>query len=191
MHCTTKLFINPMKKFTILSLFAACVLFGFNANAQESGDMMVHGGVGIATGPYGGDEGVTGSERIVSRRTRHVAVKAKETRTRRGGLLNLRARLSRSSRLCNPLPNPLGRKETLPISWTERTSRCSLKILPAQAVLRPIHLPIAAIRASQTSSLHKPTLTQLEHLKQSQLWPVHQPTTLRLCKQKSISTFSD
>lgn len=49
-----------MKKFTILSLFAACVLFGFNANAQESGDMMVHGGVGIATGPYGGDEGVTG-----------------------------------------------------------------------------------------------------------------------------------
>lgn len=49
-----------MKKFTILSLFAACVLFGFNANAQESGDMMIHGGVGFATGPFGSDDSFTG-----------------------------------------------------------------------------------------------------------------------------------
>ncbi len=49
-----------MKKFTILSLFAACVLFGFSANAQEAGDMSISAGVGIATGAFGGDESTTG-----------------------------------------------------------------------------------------------------------------------------------
>jgi len=49
-----------MKKFTILSLFAAFLFVGVTANAQEQGGMMIHGGLGIATGPFGGDESVTG-----------------------------------------------------------------------------------------------------------------------------------
>ncbi|WP_436517422.1 outer membrane beta-barrel protein [Ekhidna sp. To15] len=43
-----------MKKFTILSLFAAFVLFGFSANAQEQGDIRV--GAGLAIGTKAGAE---------------------------------------------------------------------------------------------------------------------------------------
>jgi hypothetical protein len=47
-----------MKK---LLLTAAIVAFlGFTANAQEAGDMSINAGVGIATGPFGADEGDTG-----------------------------------------------------------------------------------------------------------------------------------
>ena len=49
-----------MKKFTILSLFAAFLLVGVTANAQEQGGMMIHGGLGIATDPNGLGESVTG-----------------------------------------------------------------------------------------------------------------------------------
>ncbi len=41
-----------MKKFTILSLFAAFVLFGLSANAQEQGDIRV--GAGLAYGTKAG-----------------------------------------------------------------------------------------------------------------------------------------
>ncbi|MEQ9465856.1 MAG: outer membrane beta-barrel protein [Ekhidna sp.] len=49
-----------MKKFTILSVFAALLLVGTTANAQEQGDMSINAGVGIATGAFGGDESTTG-----------------------------------------------------------------------------------------------------------------------------------
>lgn len=49
-----------MKKFTILSLFAAFLLVGVSANAQEQGDMMINAGVGFATGPFGSDDSFTG-----------------------------------------------------------------------------------------------------------------------------------
>ncbi|MEP1033697.1 outer membrane beta-barrel protein [Ekhidna sp.] len=46
-----------MKKFTILSLFAAFVLFGFSANAQEQGDIRVGAGLAIGTKAGVDDDG--------------------------------------------------------------------------------------------------------------------------------------
>ena len=47
-----------MKK--VLLTAALVAVFGFAANAQEAGDMSINAGIGIATGPNGSDESVTG-----------------------------------------------------------------------------------------------------------------------------------
>ncbi|MEO9482032.1 MAG: outer membrane beta-barrel protein [Ekhidna sp.] len=47
-----------MKKVLLTATLVA--IFAFTSNAQEAGDMSINAGVGIATGPFGGDDSFTG-----------------------------------------------------------------------------------------------------------------------------------
>ncbi|WP_370089782.1 outer membrane beta-barrel protein [Ekhidna sp.] len=47
-----------MKKVLLTATLVA--IFGFAATAQEAGDMSINAGMGIATGPFGGDDSFTG-----------------------------------------------------------------------------------------------------------------------------------
>lgn len=49
---------NKMKKVLLTATLVA--IFAFTSNAQEAGDMSINAGIGIATGPSGADESVTG-----------------------------------------------------------------------------------------------------------------------------------